>query len=333
MMPRLSLWLVLSLAIHAALVIVVLVVISDATPPVLFIDLVHGLFEMDDGPTAGRRGRGDGAPAAGPRAATPAERTAPAKSTRPGGGPERRDATRSAAAPAAPAVETPRPVLTPISPPAPALEPSKPLPEPVRPEPESARAPSEPLLVMPEPAPPSPRATDGGASSTITGSRSDVPGLGAGASSVPSAGQSGERPARGTGGSVEGGRSFGGGDAGLGQGLGARDGSALALAIPGEGGGDGVADAVYQALHRRLKEALVYPPSAVRRRLAGTVEVVLDIDPSGKITDVVLAKSSSHQVLDDAALAAVRKVGRVSFPSTVRPQRLRVRVPPMFNLP
>jgi protein TonB len=324
-------WLVLSLALHAGLVIGARLVIDGATPPVLFIDLVHGLFETDDGATAGRSGRGDGVPA-GPRAATPADRVASVKwkSPRPSAEAASREPTRSVAAPAAPVPEMPRPVMTPVSPPAPAVETSTPLPEPVRPAPEPARAPSEPLLVTPEPAPPSPRATDGGASSAVTGSRGDPTSQGAG---VISSGESGERAARGTGGSVGGGRSVADGGGGRGQGLGARDGSALALAIPGEGGGDGVADAMYQALHRRLKEALAYPPGARRRRLAGTVEVVLDIEPSGKITDVVLAKSSSHEVLDEAALAAVRKVGRVPFPSNVRPQRLRVRVPLVFNLP
>ena len=329
MTRRLPLWLVLSLAIHATLVIGVLLVLSGVNPPVLFIDLVHGLFEMDEGRTAGRRGDVNGGQTAGSgRPAGPAVAPAPSASSRANA--ERRAATRS---PVAPAVEPPAPMAPPLAPPAPAVVPTAPPPDPVQAVPEPPRAPSEPVLVNPEPAPPSPRTADSGAAAAVPGERGESDGPRAEARGAASGGETGERTGRGPSATGERGRGGSGGGGGPGQGLGARDGSALALAIPGEGGGDGVAEAIYQALHRRLKEALVYPPGAMRRRLAGTVEIVLNIDPTGKITNVVVSRSSSHQILDDAAVTAVRTVDRVPFPANVRPQRLRVRVPLVFNLP
>jgi TonB family protein len=116
-------------------------------------------------------------------------------------------------------------------------------------------------------------------------------------------------------------------DRGAGLGLGPR---ALALAVPGDGGGDGTADAIYKELRRRVQAALVYPSRARLRRLAGTVEVDLEIQPSGEITRVSVAVSSSHLVLDDAAVDTVRGLGRVSFPPSIRPRVLRVRLPVEF---
>jgi len=52
--------------------------------------------------------------------------------------------------------------------------------------------------------------------------------------------------------------------------------------------------------------------------------------PSGAITRVVVAVSSSHPLLDDAAVDTVRALGRVSFPSSIRPRVLRVRLPVEF---
>ena len=42
--------------------------------------------------------------------------------------------------------------------------------------------------------------------------------------------------------------------------------------------------------------------------------------------------SSSHRLLDDAALEAVRAVGRVPFPPGVRPRPLKMRLPVVFVL-
>jgi TonB family protein len=127
----------------------------------------------------------------------------------------------------------------------------------------------------------------------------------------------------------------GGGQSSAGVRSGARDGSAVALAIPGAGGGDPAAGdyaGYYNTLRQRLYESLTYPQIARRRGLTGTVLVDVEIDASGKLGAATVVTSSKHLVLDDAALDAVHGVGKVPFPPGVPPRRLRVRLPVVFDL-
>jgi protein TonB len=105
----------------------------------------------------------------------------------------------------------------------------------------------------------------------------------------------------------------------------------LALAIPGDGGA-GAYGAYLTALRRRLHELLEYPPVARRRGLTGTVHLEIALEPTGRVSEVVVVRSSDHDVLDDAALQAARSLRRVPFPSDVRPRALRVRLPVVFEL-
>jgi protein TonB len=118
-----------------------------------------------------------------------------------------------------------------------------------------------------------------------------------------------------------------GGDAAAGGGTG---GGTLALAIPGDGAS---AYGPYLALlRRRVQEAMTYPAAARRRGLSGTVHLEIALDPSGEISDVTLARSSAHRLLDDTAVESVRSLRRVPFPPDVRPRALRVRLPVVFEL-
>ncbi|OGK93418.1 MAG: hypothetical protein A2W08_10875 [Candidatus Rokubacteria bacterium RBG_16_73_20] len=60
------------------------------------------------------------------------------------------------------------------------------------------------------------------------------------------------------------------------------------------------------------------------------LEILIRAD--GEIGGVALAGSSSHRLLDDAALEAVRGLGPVPFPAGVAPRPLRVRLPVVFEL-
>jgi protein TonB len=104
----------------------------------------------------------------------------------------------------------------------------------------------------------------------------------------------------------------------------------LALAVPGDGGG--TYGPYLAALRRRVQESLEYPAAARRRGLSGTVHLEIALDVTGRVSEVVLARSSSHALLDDAALAAARAISRIPFPSDVRPRALRVRLPVVFEL-
>jgi protein TonB len=118
-------------------------------------------------------------------------------------------------------------------------------------------------------------------------------------------------------------------------GPGPREGAEVALAIPGDGrgAGDGAEYAAYLGLlRRRVLDAVRYPTAARRRGLTGTVQIELDIQPTGAISRIVVVTSSSHRVLDEAAVEGVQQLGRLPFPAHVRPRLLRVRLPVVFEL-
>jgi periplasmic protein TonB len=57
-----------------------------------------------------------------------------------------------------------------------------------------------------------------------------------------------------------------------------------------------------------------YPRAARRRNMSGVAVMAIYVDGQGKITSVQIKRSSGHEVLDRAALAAVSQVGTVPPP-------------------
>ena len=108
----------------------------------------------------------------------------------------------------------------------------------------------------------------------------------------------------------------------------------LALAVPGAGqGGLSAEYGAYLALIRqRIQDSLEYPPAARRRGLTGTVQMEIVIQPTGAIGSVSLLRSSSHRILDEAALDSVRRLPPFPFPAELPPRTLRVRLPVLFEL-
>jgi protein TonB len=122
------------------------------------------------------------------------------------------------------------------------------------------------------------------------------------------------------------------GGAGL---AGAGGGALLALAVPGEGRGTGVPAQYGPYLARfrqRIQEALVYPLAARRQGLSGTVELEVLVEPSGLIRSVRVVSSSSHALLDDAALDTVQELPPLPLPENLPRRPLRIRVPVVFRL-
>ena len=111
-------------------------------------------------------------------------------------------------------------------------------------------------------------------------------------------------------------------------------GSRLALAGPGTGRGEVPAEfGPYLARFRELiQELVVYPLAARRRGLAGRVEIELLIEPSGRVRDVTVVASSSHVLLDEAAVEAVRSLPPMPLPEHLPRRPLRVRLPVIFQL-
>lgn len=165
-------------------------------------------------------------------------------------------------------------------------------------------APTEPKLPLPETAQPSESQRSGGGSLEET-LGTGFPGGGPLAMLAPS-GRGGEGAG-------------GGGLAAVGTGEGERG-------IPSEFG------PYLVRLRQRIQEALNYPASARRRGLVGTVQLEVDLLPSGKVASVVVRSSSSHAVLDEAALETVRRLQPDPFPPGLSSRLLRVRVPIVFEL-
>lgn len=203
---------------------------------------------------------------------------------------------------------------------------------PSSPEPERASAlvapePARPAEVTPAPEPPRPLSgemtrADPAPSSPVADSPAD------GKGSTPAAASMGGA-----------GRSVGSGVAsdvpsGAGQGANAGGGSRLALAGPGAGRSEVPAEfgPYLASFRRRIQELVVYPLSARRRGLAGKVEVEVVLEPTGRVRDVAVVATSSHSMLDDAALDAVRSLPPVPLPENLPRRPLRVRLPIVFDL-
>ena len=111
----------------------------------------------------------------------------------------------------------------------------------------------------------------------------------------------------------------------------------FALAVAGGGaGGPSSSGAEYGVflgrLRARVQQSLRYPLAARRRGLSGTVNVEIVIRPDGAISAVAVADSSSHAVLDDAAVETIRRLAPEPLPRDVPPRTLRVRLPVVFAL-
>lgn len=100
------------------------------------------------------------------------------------------------------------------------------------------------------------------------------------------------------------------------------------------GGASGVSGGgEYWALvRRRIAQTLRYPPSARRRGLAGTVELEIMMRPDGRVDDVKVITSSSHDLLDEAAVDAVRRLPAIPAPAGLAGAELRIVLPVAFDL-
>ncbi len=283
----------LSVTVHAAVLALVVVSFSrDDWLPVLVVDLRD---EVRSGPTTSV-----GAPA-GEASGSPASPPAPRRSRAAKRGTSR--ATADAPESAAPPAPAPMPTMiadtpSPATPPSAAIEP----------------APESPAAAAPRRESPPSRSLAGAA-----------PGDAASPHAGESSGRSG--PEGGNGGSAS---SPGHGSEG---GPGGRAGQALAVATPGSGSGVGAEYGPYlTALRQRIQQSVRYPASARRRGLGGTVNVEILILSNGAVGDIRLLESSSHSVLDDAALDTIRSLPRMPLPPDLPARPLRVRVPVVFQL-
>lgn len=70
----------------------------------------------------------------------------------------------------------------------------------------------------------------------------------------------------------------------------------------------------FQSIRDKVLANLKYPNTAKRMGIQGCVEVTLIIDSNGKLLDVILEKSSGHEVLDKSAIKAAGELYAQALP-------------------
>lgn len=68
-----------------------------------------------------------------------------------------------------------------------------------------------------------------------------------------------------------------------------------------------LADEYDDAVAAQVGKLLTFPQEAVDRQIAGQVGVKLDVDAQGHVTNIAIDNRSRSEILDRAALAAVRR--------------------------
>lgn len=107
-----------------------------------------------------------------------------------------------------------------------------------------------------------------------------------------------------------------------------------ALAVPSDGDGRVLPeyDRFYSLIRRRIGEHLLYPAAAKRRELSGTVLLEIVLNSDGKVGRVTLLRSSSHALLDEAAIESVKRAAPFSFLQALPARQVVVRLPVIFEL-
>ena len=67
-----------------------------------------------------------------------------------------------------------------------------------------------------------------------------------------------------------------------------------------------------QAAQRNIARHTYYPPEAIARNIEGDVRLLLVLGEDGAISDVQIAASSGHAILDNAAIKAAFAMGRLT---------------------
>jgi protein TonB len=87
------------------------------------------------------------------------------------------------------------------------------------------------------------------------------------------------------------------------------------------------------SLAREARRYRNYPARAREAGLAGTTELRLVVNAAGGIDDLRLAKSSGHDLLDDAAIEMLRRAAtRTPLPESLRGRTFALTLPVIFDL-
>jgi periplasmic protein TonB len=92
------------------------------------------------------------------------------------------------------------------------------------------------------------------------------------------------------------------------------------------------ADTLLWDLLQRIEQFKSYPRAARRAGIEGTARVWMQIDRDGVLRDQRLEASSGHRILDEAALALVRRAAPFPPPPGAAPRRIEVVLPVSYRL-
>jgi protein TonB len=109
----------------------------------------------------------------------------------------------------------------------------------------------------------------------------------------------------------------------------------MAPAAAGEGEGpDAEGLRAYRiGLAREARAHRRYPPLARERGWTGTAEVRVDVSPGGQPWQVLLARSSGHDILDREAVLLMRNAAATTvLPDSLRGREFAVRMPVTFDI-
>jgi protein TonB len=84
----------------------------------------------------------------------------------------------------------------------------------------------------------------------------------------------------------------------------------------------------YNYIRRRIVDCLIYPSRARQRGISGRSDVVFTINTDGSISDLGVRATSGSEILDNAALEAVKRAAPFKAP----PALARIAIPVVFNL-
>lgn len=86
-------------------------------------------------------------------------------------------------------------------------------------------------------------------------------------------------------------------------------------------------------LAREARSHRRYPPLALERGWTGTAEVQVDVSRHGQARQVLLARSSGHEILDREAVAMMSRAAvTASLPASLQGREFAVRLPVVFDL-
>ncbi|MEM9060869.1 MAG: TonB family protein [Pseudomonadota bacterium] len=87
------------------------------------------------------------------------------------------------------------------------------------------------------------------------------------------------------------------------------------------------------AVRRAVERKKRYPKRAKRRGTTGTAKIRITLDASGRLVSASMTSSSGESILDDAAMAAIKRVGRFpKIPEEMGQSQVKVTLPIAFRL-